>query len=509
MAEKLIINAALNRKADYYALEKCVVEKVVELPETEFKKLLDKPLQDRYYIKQYRDLMGVENDTHHCILAIDSNSGDGLLIKSEGSNYARYSQYIPNAKDIFWKHEQSLAFDELKNSIDSQINKWFEQHSDNKNFGILLTDIADIIDKSNIADKAVDYVSEKLSNDPRVGNCELAPNCLEVTKRELTETKLYCPLTFCIEPEDDNCDLEEVDSANYIYYDDVINKKIRQEMWCDEDEREHGLIAYTDNEYLAQKVFSAFPSVETRNNDLYGVVTIKSYGELDRADLIELIDQVEGQLADGFGEHFEQQKLYLGDDKVFMSFWNSGDDYFIKPESEVFPEQDIKADEKMAEIKLYCSLVFKYDSRDGESVYDVDPVSYARYTKAINEAIRESLSDEDEIKYGLNAYTGSAHLAEKVYSIFPSVEKRDNELYGVFTIRSHGELNQEELADLTSELIGHAADGWGESFEQHPIELGGDKVYISFWNNGDDYFIKPESEVFHEQDMNQTMGGIS
>ena len=65
------------------------------------------------------------------------------------------------------------------------------------------------------------------------------------------------------------------------------------------------------------------------------------------------------------------------------------------------------------------------------------------------------------------------------------------------------------IADLTSELIGHAADGWGESFEQHPITLGSDKIYISFWNSDDDYFIKPESELFPEQEMNQTMGGMS
>ena len=86
MADKLILNAALNRKADFYAPEKCVVAKVVELPETAFKKLLENPLKDQYFIKQYRDLMGVEGGMHHCILAIDSNSGDGLLIKSEGSN---------------------------------------------------------------------------------------------------------------------------------------------------------------------------------------------------------------------------------------------------------------------------------------------------------------------------------------------------------------------------------------------------------------------------------------
>lgn len=159
------------------------------------------------------------------------------------------------------------------------------------------------------------------------------------TNCELTETKLYCPLTICIEPDDDYGDLEEVPSANYTYYDDKINKRIRQELNYDEDEREHGLIAYTDNEHLAEKVYSVFPSVETRDGDLYGVVTIKSYGELNQAELSELTNEIEGQLADGFGEGFEQRQIRLGEDKAYISFWNSGDNYFIKPESEVFPEQ--------------------------------------------------------------------------------------------------------------------------------------------------------------------------
>ncbi len=339
MAEKLILNAALNRKADFYAPEKCVVEKVVELHETAFKKLLEKPLEDQYFIKQYHDLMGVEGNQHHCILAIDSNSGDGLLIKSEGSNYARYSQYIPNAKDIVWKHEQSLALDDLKTHMDCCINKWLEQHSKDNNFSISLTDL---IDDSNLAEIFVDYASEMLSSDPRIETCELTHNTIDVTKRELTETRLYCPLTICLEPDDDYSDLIEVSSFNYVYYDDKINKRIRQELNFDEDERERGLIAYTDNEHLAQKVYSVFPSVETRNGDLYGVVTVRSYGELDKAELIELTEEVEGQLADGFGEGFEQREIRLGEDRAYISFWNSEDSYFIKPESEVFPEPKLE-----------------------------------------------------------------------------------------------------------------------------------------------------------------------
>lgn len=166
-------------------------------------------------------------------------------------------------------------------------------------------------------------------------------------------------------------------------------------------------------------------------------------------------------------------------------------------------------DDRITELKLYCPLRFTFDSRDGRSSYEVDPANYARYARIVNEAIRESLSDdEDERKYGLNAYTSSRHLAKKVYSIFPGVERRDGDLCGVFTIKSYGELDKTELADITKEIICHAADGWGESFGQHPVTLGRDKIYISFWNSTSDYFLKPESEVFPVQNFEQAMGGI-
>lgn len=48
MAEKLILNAVMNRKADCYETKKCVVEKVIDVHETEFKKMLEKPLERNY-----------------------------------------------------------------------------------------------------------------------------------------------------------------------------------------------------------------------------------------------------------------------------------------------------------------------------------------------------------------------------------------------------------------------------------------------------------------------------
>ena len=77
----------------------------------------------------------------------------------------------------------------------------------------------------------------------------------------------------------------------------------------------------------------------------------------------------------------------------------------------------------------------------------------------------------------------------------------------------------EQASEMTSRVLNsgsyeealgicHAADGWGEGFGQHPVTLGKEKIYISFWNSDDRYFLKPESEVFPEQDMNLNIGGI-
>lgn len=341
MAEKMILNAVMNRKADFYEPKRCMIEKVIDVYETEFKKMLEKPLERNYYLEPYRSLMGFYDDAYHCVLFVDQNSGDGLLVNSEGSDYARYSQFIPNAKDIVLKQEQSLALDDLKTHMDCCINDWLEQH---KNESEICVSLTEFIDDSSLAEILSDYVMDSLDRHPQIENCTVGNGFIEATKRELTETKLYCPLTFQIEPEEDEDygDLTEVDSANFIYYDDEINEIIRKEFEHDEDEREHGLNAYTRSDYLAKKVYSIFPSVETRDGDLYGVVTIRSYGELDKADLIEIAEEIEGQLADGYGEHFEQQPIRLGDDEVYISFWNSDDDYFLKHESEVFPEQKLE-----------------------------------------------------------------------------------------------------------------------------------------------------------------------
>ena len=261
-----------------------------------------------------------------------------LLVNSEGSDYARYSQFIPNAKDIVLKQEQSLALDDLKTHMDCCIDKWLKQHTNEDKFSISLTDL---IDDSDLAGLFVDYASEALCSDPRIETCELTHNTIDVTKRDLTETKFYCPLKTMIDDEE-NSDFAEISSRCYTRYASEINEYILDDIKYDEEAVERGLAAYFRSENLDKKVYSIIPKVEDRDGDLYGVFVIKSYGELDKTELIDITQELIGQAADGWGEGFEQHSITLGDDEVYISFWNSDDDYFLKIESEAFPEQNLE-----------------------------------------------------------------------------------------------------------------------------------------------------------------------
>lgn len=334
MADKLILNANMIRKADRFVSQKCTVEKIIEVSDSEFRTFIENPMKRNYYLPQYKDLMGYYDDSYHGILFVNMENDDGLLVNSEGYDYARYSQYIPNARGLIRQHEQTAALENLKTHMDCCIDRWLKQYESDNKFGIPLTDLINDID---FGEFFTEYVSERLSGDPRINSCELTPNFLEVTKRELVETRLYRPLKNMIEDED-CCDLIEIDSANYINYDFEINAHIREDLNSDEDAVKRGLAAYFHDEELDKKVYSAVPGVETRGGDIYGVITVRSYGELSRAEMIDLINDLTGSLADGLGESYEQHPVTLGDDEVYISFWNSRDNYFLKPESEVFPE---------------------------------------------------------------------------------------------------------------------------------------------------------------------------
>lgn len=105
--------------------------------------------------------------------------------------------------------------------------------------------------------------------------------------------------------------------------------------------QERGLAEYIDNLILNQKVYSMKPTVDTWDDRLWGVLEVQTYGTLSEGEMKELMSEWSGQESDSWGEGFEQREIKTADGDLYVSFWQSGDNFFIKTEQELKnqPEQ--------------------------------------------------------------------------------------------------------------------------------------------------------------------------
>lgn len=78
-----------------------VIEKIVELPADEYEHFQNNLLEDCECIKENIKLMRVDTeDVWHCILIREEGSKEGILVESEGYEYARYSAYYKVEEEL-------------------------------------------------------------------------------------------------------------------------------------------------------------------------------------------------------------------------------------------------------------------------------------------------------------------------------------------------------------------------------------------------------------------------
>ena len=91
---------------------------------------------------------------------------------------------------------------------------------------------------------------------------------------------------------------------------------------------------YNKDDGVSEKLTSAVWSVEMRSDRLFGRIDCSLKETLTADETEALRDWLTGQCSDGLGEGFEQQPIDTMDGELFVSFWNSGDDYAMMTESE-------------------------------------------------------------------------------------------------------------------------------------------------------------------------------
>lgn len=195
-----------------------------------------------------------------------------------------------------------------------------------------LDDVHTAVGAINIAPDAVkEDLEEYILNDQLEGTGHLYN-----TIRELKEgiapivTTFYCPLKAEVVDEEYG-DLNEVGYLEIRAAQYEIEEALEREQNPDFDMADY----ITDHPSANNKLVSAVWSVEEIDGVLYGRIVCRSAEAFTPEEIEALKNGICGQNSDGFGEGFEQRAISTDDGDMYVSFWHSGNDYFIRTKEEM------------------------------------------------------------------------------------------------------------------------------------------------------------------------------
>jgi hypothetical protein len=214
------------------------VEKVITLYGSRFQQMRDHPLEDCPEIAQHKDLMYMAEGVAHCLLFVDSKTGDGLLVEAEGYDYARNSHFVPNAKAILENNEITNEERQLHRTIMAMADRAAElAHKGEEDFqlsNLLMHTETDVNALLLTAVTAVLRQREDIEMaDLSVLNVPCQPD-LRVKAKSTREMKLFSPLHIVHEPDaaayswDDpisEMDYEELNAAEMLACKDEIKRR--------------------------------------------------------------------------------------------------------------------------------------------------------------------------------------------------------------------------------------------------------------------------------------------
>ena len=156
---------------------------------------------------------------------------------------------------------------------------------------------------------------------------ELARNVYMYKPTTVSE-KYYCPLAVLVYDDYDGY-YSDYDGDFASKYESAIREKLDLENDVNMEE-------YFDGSNSAvSKLRSVVWGVEDIKGVLYGCITAELTDHLTESEKEELKDWICGQNSDGFGEGFEQRPIRISEGEMYVSFWNSSNEYFIYDEKEM------------------------------------------------------------------------------------------------------------------------------------------------------------------------------
>ena len=138
-----------------------------------------------------------------------------------------------------------------------------------------------------------------------------------------TKVSFYCPLRGGIN--DHEGDYYDVSDYTLSKYADEIEDAIAKEQSTEINMAEY----VSSHAGIKDKVVFVEWGVEELRGILYGKIDCYLTEPLTHDETERLRNAIEGQNSDGFGEGFEQREIRVDEGDLYVSYWHSGDDYFL------------------------------------------------------------------------------------------------------------------------------------------------------------------------------------
>lgn len=116
----MYINIPMDYKEMKASVQRCDVIATVELSYEEFIEFRENLLCDRQFIREHKGKMFIDSsNTAHCLMVLCEDSNDGILVNSEGYDYARYFAYVPYARQI----AVMIQYPQIKEAVDKMFSE--------------------------------------------------------------------------------------------------------------------------------------------------------------------------------------------------------------------------------------------------------------------------------------------------------------------------------------------------------------------------------------------------
>ena len=182
---------------------------------------------------------------------------------------------------------------------------------------------------SGVREELRDDLEANLVNEQYSGTEELYADIKEMMK-SLAGTKMsfFCPLTGNLSDHDG--DYYETDAYMINNNADAIEEAIAKEQATEINMAEY----VGDHAGIKDKLVFAEWGVEEHRGTLYGKIDCYLTESLTPDETERLKDAITGQNSDGLGEGFEQREIHIDEGDLYVSYWQSNDEYFLHTEDE-------------------------------------------------------------------------------------------------------------------------------------------------------------------------------